>query len=124
MKRVHARRQRPATQIRASKAGFLKTLSDVAPSSATVKYQTLTEQLQNDGTTALEHADHAFRYINLFFPLSGSLIDAISDPLKLGPIPSSTDALLHLLPGMRQAALVTHRGSSSLTTSNNSALHA
>jgi hypothetical protein len=110
VRRTHARRQRLATQVRTSKAGFLKTLSDIAPSSAPVQYLTLIEQLQNDGTTALEHADHAFRYINLFFPLSGSLMDAISDPLKLGPIPSSTDALLHLFPGMRQAALVTHRG--------------
>jgi hypothetical protein len=104
--KVNARGRTIATQSSNFKAKFLRTLSDTGLSSTTGKYRTLTEKMQNDGTTALAHNLHAFRYINLFFPISGG----ISDPLKLGPVPSSTEDRLRLFPGMRQAALVTHRG--------------
>jgi hypothetical protein len=77
-------------------------------------YQTLTAKLRNDGTTVLDHAEHAFRYISLYIPLSGTATDRLSRPGRIGPVSESLEVLQTLFPGVQQSAVVHHRGVSTM----------
>ena len=107
------RRERIAARISATKSGFLRDMSS-ACAPPTMAYQTLTVGMRNDGTTAVSHAEHAFRYISLFIPLSGTATDRLSRPGKVGPVSESLDVLQALFPGVQQSAIVYHRGVSTM----------
>jgi hypothetical protein len=105
---TQGRRERITAQITATKGDYLRSMSTGAQ--PIVAYETLTKDMQNDGTTALDHAEHAFRYICLFIPLSGTATDHLSRPGRVGPVCESMEVLQRLFPGAQQAAVVGYRG--------------
>ena len=106
---THQRRERITARINTTKSGYLKVIS-ATNSQPIAAYQAFTASMQNDGTTALGHAEHAFRYIILFIPLNGPATDRLTCPGKSRLVAAPMEILQGLFPGVQQSAIVTHRG--------------